>query len=178
MLTQEKLSNIKLAIFDVDGVLTDGKLYYSEHSELIKVFNVKDGVAFKLLPVHGVEVAVISAKTSKPLITRLKDLNVSHAYLGIKDKLTQVTALCAQLKLNMDQVAYVGDDMVDYAVLERVGVSFMPADGYHLLESICDKKLNSKGGDGVAREVCDLILSSKGGLLDFYQIAKKDGFTK
>jgi len=176
MQLQEKLKNVKLAIFDVDGVLTDGKLYYGENSEVIKVFNVKDGVAFKLLPVHGVEVAIISAKSSNPLKARLKDLNIIHAYLGVKDKLAQVQSLCAELSLSFDQVVYVGDDMVDYSVLELIGVSFMPADGYHLLESVCDKKLISRGGDGVVREVCDLILSSKGNLLDFYKLAKKDEF--
>ena len=176
MQLEEKLKNAKLAIFDVDGVLTDGKLYYGENAEVLKVFNVKDGVAFKLLPAHDVEVAVISAKSSAPLKKRLNDLNITHAYLGIKDKLTQVKSLCEQLNVSLDQVVYVGDDMVDYAVLECVGIAFMPADGYHLLEAVCDKKLISKGGEGVAREVCDLILSSKGNLLDFYQIAKKDGF--
>ncbi|BCE01930.1 KdsC family phosphatase [Marinicellulosiphila megalodicopiae] len=178
MQLEEKLKKIKMVIFDVDGVLTDGRLYYSKDQELLKVFNVKDGVAFKLLPTHSIYVGIISAKESKPLKSRIDDLGVEYAFLGVKDKLSVVETLCQQLGLSFDDIAYVGDDMVDFPVLEKVGVSFMPSDGYHLLESICDIKLNAKGGMGVAREVCDLLLASRGDLMSFYHQAKQDSFNR
>ena len=176
MSIEKKLQIIQWVITDVDGVLTDGKLHYAANGEQIKSFNVKDGVAFKLLPQYGINVAVVSAKSSPMLRCRLQELGVQHAGLGIKDKLSFIEQLAIEQNCSLDQILYVGDDMVDYPVLAKVGIAAMPADGYHLLQSVCAIQTNAVGGGGVLRELADMVLSARGSLLDFYKIACDDQF--
>ena len=178
MSLKEKLQKIKLVVCDVDGVMTDGRLYYNADGERLKVFNVKDGVAFKLLPKQGVQVAVVSAKSSQMLNTRLQELGVSLIGLGVNDKLTYIKQLIEPLNITLQEVAYIGDDMVDYPVLQQVGVAMTPADGYHLLKPICHIVTDALGGHGVIREACDRILAARGDLLGFYGIALHDKFSQ
>ncbi|WP_417505490.1 KdsC family phosphatase [Marinomonas gallaica] len=174
----KKLPFLKLAIFDVDGVLTDGGLYFDGNGEMIKRFNVKDGVALKLLPQWGVDVAVITAKDSAPLRKRMSDLCIKHVYYGCHDKAAAFDDLMETLKLEPEQVAYVGDDVIDLQVMPKIGVSLCPNDAHILLQRHCDICLRKAGGQGVAREVADLILATRMELEAAYELAKRPEFEK
>lgn len=173
-----KLQSLKLVVFDVDGVLTDGRLLYGEQGESIKCFNVKDGVAMKLLPKWGIQVAVITAKDSAPLRLRMKDLKVDHFYPGCHNKAEAFDDLIARLNLDPKEAAYVGDDVIDLQVMPKVGVSLCPADAHVLLQRHCPIVLHKAAGEGVAREVADLILSTRMPLEEAYELAQKPEFEK
>lgn len=158
---KERAQHIALVVFDVDGVLTDGTLVYGANGEEVKHFNVKDGVALKLLQTYDVHVAIISAKDSAPLKKRISDLGIEHAYTGCKDKLSALTELNNKLGIDFDQVAYCGDDVIDLKVMQKVGLSIAPADAYDMVKKYAHVTTAALGGKGVAREVCDTILSSK-----------------
>jgi 3-deoxy-D-manno-octulosonate 8-phosphate phosphatase (KDO 8-P phosphatase) len=164
-----KAKKIKLVIFDVDGVLTDGMLSYGANGELFKQFNVKDGVGIKLLQQCGILVAVITAKDSSPLRLRMKDLSVEHFYPGCHDKLVAFAQLLTKLSFSCEQVAYVGDDVIDLAVMERVGLSIAVQDAHNFVKKQADYITTSKGGQGVAREVADLILGAQFDLEQLYR---------
>ncbi|EAT10787.1 HAD-IIIA family hydrolase [Bermanella marisrubri] len=165
---KQKAQQIKLVIFDVDGVLTDGGLYYGAEGEAFKRFNVKDGVGLKLLQQTGFSVAIISAKDSAPLKKRIKDLQIVHAVLGCKDKLEAATGLAEKLGITMDEVAFCGDDMVDLKVMAKAGLSIAPKDAYHMVADVADWTTESLGGQGVAREVADVLIAVNGSLKEAY----------
>lgn len=177
-LLMKKLPFLKLVILDVDGVLTDGGLYYGADGEAVKRFNVKDGVALKLLPKWGVDVAVITAKDSAPLHKRMDDLGIKHFYYGCHDKAAAFDELMQTLKLEPEQVAYVGDDVIDLQVMPKVGISLCPADAHTLLLRHCDIILKRSAGQGVAREVADLVLATRMSLESAYELAKRPEFEK
>ncbi|WP_330221448.1 HAD-IIIA family hydrolase [Marinomonas phaeophyticola] len=172
------LQTLKLVVFDVDGVLTDGGLLYGEYGEQLKRFNVKDGVALKLLPKWGVEVAIITAKDSAPLRKRMQDLGIKHFYPGCHNKADAYKTLIETLNINRQNTAYVGDDVIDLQVMPLAGVSFCPADAHELVVRSCDITLNVNGGQGVAREVADRILACRMPLEHAYGLAIKPEFEK
>ncbi len=163
-----KARNIKLVVFDVDGVLTDGTLSYSAQGEEVKHFNVKDGVGIKLLNTYGIITAVISAKDSPPLHKRINDLAIPHFYPGCSDKWARLSELMTTLDINAEQVCYVGDDVIDLKVMKRIGLSITPADGFWLVKKHSDLITEAAGGKGVAREVADIVLGSRMPLEDAY----------
>lgn len=154
-------ADIKLVIFDIDGVLTDGTLYYGSEGELIKPFNAKDGVGFALLRKNGLAIAVITAKESAPLAKRMADLKVSHFFPGCHDKLAAYSLLKASLSITDSQVAYVGDDVLDLPVMKAVGLAIAPADAYPMVRQYAHTVTQAGGGQGVAREVADLLISAR-----------------
>ncbi|WP_108127679.1 KdsC family phosphatase [Saccharospirillum mangrovi] len=158
---QQRLAVTRLVAFDVDGVLTDGRLYYGPDGESLKVFHVRDGVGMKLLADQGIAVAVISAKDSPMLARRMQDLGVQHYFPGTKDKQACIQALCQALGIDAEQAVFVGDDMVDLVAMGWCGVGMAPADAYPIVQKQADLLLSSKGGEGVAREVADLILNAQ-----------------
>jgi 3-deoxy-D-manno-octulosonate 8-phosphate phosphatase (KDO 8-P phosphatase) len=164
---QQKLSALRLVAFDVDGVLTDGRLYYGAEGEVLKVFHVRDGVGMKLLADHNVAVAVISAKDSPMLARRMSDLGVQHYFPCTPDKQQCLLELCQRLGISEQQAAFVGDDMVDLKAMSACGLGMAPADAYEAVRDQADVVLRSRGGEGVAREVADLILIAQ----DQYQQA-------
>ncbi|ADZ92590.1 KdsC family phosphatase [Marinomonas mediterranea] len=172
----ERLQVLSLVIFDVDGVLTDGSLFYSGSGEEVKCFNVKDGVAMKLLPKWGVDVGVITAKDSAPLRKRMEDLGVKHFYPGCHDKAAAFKDLQSKLNIKSNNIAYVGDDVVDLQVMPLVGVSICPSDAHLVVARYCDVRLNVGGGKGAAREVADLVLASKMPLEKAYDLAMQPEF--
>lgn len=165
---KEKAEKIRLVVFDVDGVLTDGTLVYSSEGEEVKHFNVKDGVGIKLLSEFEVSVAIISAKESAPLKKRISDLGIKHSYLACKDKEAALKKLLQDLELDWDEVAFCGDDVIDLKAMKFVGLSICPNDAYFMVRDFCDYVTQVEGGKGVAREVCDVILSSKMDLEEAY----------
>lgn len=175
---KEKAREIKLVVFDVDGVLTDGTLSYSANGEEVKHFNVKDGVGIKLLNVYEVITAVISAKDSAPLRKRISDLGIPNFYPACKDKWEKLSTLMDTLGVAPSEVCYVGDDVIDLKVMKRIGLSITPADGFWLVKEHSDLITDAAGGKGVAREVADIVLGSRMPLEEAYIKAMLPEFEK
>lgn len=174
----DRLRGIRLVAFDVDGVLTDGRLYYGPDGESQKVFHVRDGVGLKVLPDVGIEVAVVSAKDSPALRTRLSELGVKHAFFGCHNKLQRLQKLAGELELAPNEIAFVGDDLVDLEVMAWCGLGLAPADAYSLVLERADQVLTVKGGQGVARCVADLVLKAQGLYEQAYTLAADAHFER
>lgn len=157
---KSRLSQVKLLALDVDGVLTDGGLYYTERGEELKKFNVKDGLGIKLLMRAGIEVAIISANSSAATTYRAKKLGMEHCYIGIEDKLPVLNDLCDRLNISLAEVAYVGDDITDIPILKSIGCPITVADAIaENLEHVI-YVTQMAGGRGAIREVSSLILQA------------------
>jgi 3-deoxy-D-manno-octulosonate 8-phosphate phosphatase (KDO 8-P phosphatase) len=160
---------MKAAIFDVDGVLTDGRLYISETGETVKVFSALDGHGLKLLRQGGIEPLVITGRDSPSVRRRVADLGLVHAVYGAHDKLAAATALLARLQLAWTDVAAIGDDWPDLPLLARAGFACAPANAHAEVRALADHVTMAVGGHGAAREFCDLLLIAAGryaGLLE------------
>lgn len=160
----ERAAKIKLAIFDVDGVLTDGRLYFDEHGGEFKSFHSRDGLGINLLRQTGVEVAVISGRVSKSVNHRMQSLGIERVFQGQKNKLLAYDSLREELGLLPDQVAHVGDDLIDLPLLRRVGLAVAVADAHPAILPFAHWRTEKPGGAGAAREVCDLIMRAQGAL--------------
>jgi len=156
-----KAANIKLALFDVDGVLTDGKLHYGPDGEQIKVFHALDGHGLKMLQLAGIDVGVISARKSVALQTRLNDLGIKHCHLGINDKRAVFHDLLKTLDLNGDDCAFAGDDVIDLPVMNECGLKFSVENGHFIVKDIADWIAPLTGGNGAVRAICDVLLYSQ-----------------
>jgi len=159
-------AGIGLLICDVDGVLSDGLIYQGNQGEELKAFNVRDGYGIRCLLTAGIEVAIITGRSAKLVEDRCKTLGISHLYQGQSDKLLAFESLLGKLSLTADQVAYIGDDLIDWPVMARVGLSVAVADAHPLLLPRADYVTRIAGGRGAVREVCDLVLLAQGKLED------------
>ena len=160
----EKAKNIRIVIFDVDGVLTDGTLYFTDSGEEIKAFNSRDGHGMKMLKASGVELAIITARESRSVKLRAENLNITLLYQGEKNKLKVFESLVTKLKLDMSSCAYVGDDLIDLPVMTRCGLSICVPNTPALVKKHTHYVTNSGGSHGAVREVCELIMLSQGTL--------------
>ncbi len=165
-LNTKQRKNIHLLICDVDGVLTDGTLSYTAQGEEIKHFNAKDGLGLRLLMHHGVEVAIITARDSKPLARRIKDLGIKHFYPGQDPKILALQTLLKTLELTPEQVAYIGDDILDLPVMRQVGLAITVADGHACVKQEADAITHLGGGRGAVREVTDALIDARQPLAD------------
>lgn len=156
---------IRLVLFDVDGVLTDGRIYLDDNGAEIKAFHTHDGHGIRLLLHYGFEVGVITGRTSKSLEHRMKDLGVKHVYQGCKDKFLAFQELLSGLKLDERQAAYVGDDIFDLQIMTRCGLAVAVANANAHIKQHAHCETINTGGRGAAREVCELVLDAQG-LLD------------
>jgi len=161
-LVQDKAKIIKLAMFDVDGVLTDGRLRYRSDGEQVKVFNALDGHGLKMLQLAGIEVGVISARDSGALQTRMRDLGIKHCHLGVSDKEAIFKNLLDALQLTAKQCAFTGDDVVDLPVMNACGLKFSVQNGHFIVKDIADWVTPMAGGAGAVRAICDVLLYSQG----------------
>lgn len=159
-----RAARIELVIFDVDGVLTDGRLYLGNDGNEYKAFHIRDGHGIKMLLDAGVEVAIISGRRAASVEQRMADLGVRYAYLGVQDKLSVFDGLRAQLGLTAEQVAYVGDDLIDLPVMSRVGLAIAVQDADSFVKRHAHWQTPSCGGRGAARDVCELLLEARGQL--------------
>ena len=157
----EKAKLIRLVVFDVDGVLTDGKLIFDESGREYKCFNTKDGHGIKMLLKSGVETAIISGRQSAAVAIRMAELGVEHVFQGREDKRSTFDELCASLSFRTEQVAYVGDDLPDLPLFNRVGLSIAVADAHQAVRQHADWCTSLAGGSGAAREVCDLVMAAQ-----------------
>jgi 3-deoxy-D-manno-octulosonate 8-phosphate phosphatase (KDO 8-P phosphatase) len=153
---------IRVAFFDVDGVLTDGGLYFSEHGETLKRFNTLDGHGLKLLQRAGITPAVITGRDSKPLRVRLAALGITHAHYGTEDKRPAAEQILQSLGLGWHQAAAMGDDWPDLAVMTRCRFACAPANAHAEAKAAAHHVTQRAGGAGAAREFCDLLLVASG----------------
>lgn len=160
----DKAKQIKLVIFDVDGVLTDGSLFFGDDGMEYKAFYSRDGLGMKLLQKTGVDIAVITARNSQVVNHRMHNLDIRHVYQGKLDKLTSYLELIAKLELPAEHTAYVGDDVVDLPVLHRAGLAIAVADAHPLVKQHAHWITAHPGGRGAARDVCELIMQAQGTL--------------
>ena len=157
-----RAAKIRLAVFDVDGTLTDGRLWYGEDGRETKVFHVHDGLGLKLLQSHGVQVALITARISHPVALRAEELNIAHVYQGQRDKLACFRELLAALGLEAEQAAFIGDDLPDLPPMRQAGLAVAVANAHPWVAEQAHWRTSQTGGLGAAREVCDLILLAQG----------------
>lgn len=157
-----KIAGVKLVIFDVDGVLTDGAIIYNDQGVETKAFNVKDGHGIKLLERAGVQTAIITARESRLVDYRAADLGIKLVFQGAKDKLKVFNGLLERLGLCAAETAYMGDDIIDLPVMSRAGFSATVSDAVDEVKERADYTASRPGGRGAVREVCDLILKAQG----------------
>jgi len=151
-----------LMAFDVDGVMTDGRLYYTAEGEKTKVFNSQDGHGLKQLARSGVTLAIITGRKSPMVAKRAADLGIEHVIQGREDKGAALAELAAQLGLTASQCGYMGDDEPDVSALRWAGLAFSVADGHHSAQQAAAHVTQRSGGQGAVREVCDCLLVARG----------------
>jgi 3-deoxy-D-manno-octulosonate 8-phosphate phosphatase (KDO 8-P phosphatase) len=157
---QQRAAHIKLVCFDVDGTLTDGRLWFDAQGHDSKAFHAADGQGLKLLQSVGIEVAWITARESQSAKARAIDLGIQHVFTAAKDKLAVMNTLCAQLNITHAQVAYFGDDLPDLPALRAVGFAAIPANAHAWLLPYAHWQSTLHGGEGAARELCDFLLEA------------------
>ena len=158
----EKAKKIKLVIFDVDGVMTDGTLYFREAEEVLLGFYIQDGLGLQLLQKSGVTVAIITGRKGQVVPRRAANLGIQHLYTGCADKYAAYTELKEKLDVTDEHVAYVGDDWIDLPVMKHVGLKIAVPNAVEEVKAIADWQTPRAGGQGAARDVCDMILKAQG----------------
>ncbi len=158
----EKAKRLKLLILDVDGVLTDGKLFFDNEGNEYKAFHARDGHGIKLLRQTGVEVAVISGRKSNSVALRMKNLGIEHVYQGHENKIAAFHEIIQKMAILPEQAAHVGDDLLDLPVMIRVGLAIAVNDANFAVKQRADWCTALPGGCGAVREVCDLIMQAQG----------------
>lgn len=157
-----KAREVKLLLLDVDGVLTDGNLIFSDNPIESKAFNTQDGFGIRLLQEAGIDVGVITARKSSAVSRRAENLKMRYVYQGESDKLTAYNAILKDSGFKPVEIAYMGDDWLDLILLKRVGFAVAPANGVAEVKEIAHYTTAQSGGNGAVRELCDLILRAKG----------------
>ncbi len=158
----ERAKNIKVVIFDVDGVLTDGSLFIGDDGQEYKAFNSRDGHGMKMLQKTGVEIAIITGRTSEVVKHRIKDLGIKIVYQGQHDKTLAFTDLLKTRQLSPAECAYVGDDVVDLPVMSQVGLAIAVQDAHPMVKKHAHWLTPSNGGRGAGRDVCEMIMEANG----------------
>jgi len=159
---RERMARIKLVLFDVDGVLTDGRIYIDNNGVESKAFDVKDGHGLKMLQRAGFRVGLITGRQSRIVEHRARELGIVLIFQGVKEKLPVFEKIAAEMKLKDDEIAYMGDDLVDLPVLRRVGISATVADACEEIKPEVDFVSRRRGGRGAVREFCELLLKESG----------------
>jgi 3-deoxy-D-manno-octulosonate 8-phosphate phosphatase (KDO 8-P phosphatase) len=157
-----RAARVRLMIFDVDGILTDGSLHYGAQGELIKTFNVLDGHGIKLLQQSGVATAIISARQSEIVARRAADLGILHLFQGAHDKRAAFEQLLARAGVSADACGFVGDDVIDLPILMRVAFAASVPNAHPEVRKRVHYVTQARGGSGAARELCDFILQAQG----------------
>jgi 3-deoxy-D-manno-octulosonate 8-phosphate phosphatase (KDO 8-P phosphatase) len=165
---RQRAARIRLACFDVDGVLTDGRLTFDDTGRESKSFDSQDGLGLKQLASFGIEVALITARSSPIVARRGVELGLAHVYQGETDKLARVDALRATYGLGYDQVAFTGDDVPELSCMRKVGLAVAVANAHPWILALAHWRTRLPGGHGAAREVCDLLLAAQGHAAAFH----------
>jgi 3-deoxy-D-manno-octulosonate 8-phosphate phosphatase (KDO 8-P phosphatase) len=159
-----RAARVRCAAFDVDGVLTDGRLLLGPTGEEFKVFHVRDGQGLVMLREHGIHLAIITGRASPVVALRMAELGIRHVHQGCRDKLAIFTELLAECKLSPQDAAYMGDDLPDLPTLRAAGLAVTVADAHPALAQHCHFRTRLPGGRGAVRELCDLLLYAQGAL--------------
>jgi 3-deoxy-D-manno-octulosonate 8-phosphate phosphatase (KDO 8-P phosphatase) len=158
----QRAARVKVMIFDVDGVMTDGSLTYDANGEATKTFYVLDGLGIQLLQRTGVQTAIISARQSPIVVTRAKDLGINHVYQGIHDKRVAFAKLLEATGATVEQCGYIGDDVIDLPLLSKVGFAVTVPTGHPEVQHRAHYVTRAPGGRGAVREVCDMVMRAQG----------------
>lgn len=156
-----QLAHIQLLVLDVDGVLTNGKVCLLPNGEEIKFFHIHDGYGLQQLQKAGIIIAIITGRVSAATTARMSELSIQHVFQGSTDKLNVLNRLCEELNISLQHVAYVGDDIPDYAAMCACGIKLSVANAVPDIKRIADYCTRLKGGKGAVREICDLLLAAK-----------------
>jgi 3-deoxy-D-manno-octulosonate 8-phosphate phosphatase (KDO 8-P phosphatase) len=172
---KEKLKGIKLLILDVDGVMTDGRIIMDNDGRETKNFDVRDGHGLKILQRYGIKVAILTGRQSKVVEHRSKDLDIKDVYQKVFNKKDVFEKIIRKHKISADEAAFIGDDIIDIPVLNRVGFSVAVADAADVVKKSVDYVARNSGGRGAVREICEMILKAQG---KWPEIAAKYEFTE
>lgn len=164
------LNKIKLFAMDVDGTLTDGNIYMGNNGEMLKAFNVKDGLGIKLLKDYGIVPAIITGRNSQIVENRCLELGLTEFHQGVKNKAAKLTELMEKYNLSKEQVAYIGDDMNDLSAIKTAGITFAPADCAESLKPFIDIILTKPAGQAPVREAVDMILRDRYDFSEFLDL--------
>ena len=157
----KKYSKIKLVLTDVDGVLTDGCMYYSSKGEELKKFHTRDGMAVELLLQKNIKTIIVTREKSKIVISRAKKIKIFKVYSNIKQKEVILNQICTKFNVTPGEILFIGDDVNDEKIIKLVGLSAAPSDAIHAIKNIANIITHASGGKGVLREVADMILLSQ-----------------
>lgn len=155
---KEKIQNIKLFVMDVDGTLTNGKVFYSKNGEELKIFSIRDGMGIELLKRGGIEIGIITSENSAIVSARAAKLKIQNTILGSRNKKNDLIDLLNSLSIDKSETAYIGDDVNDLDVMKFVGLSACPSDSNRNVIEIADYICSKPGGEGAVREFAELIL--------------------
>ena len=163
-----RASRIKLIAFDIDGVMTDGGLHYTDDGHELKTFNVQDGLGLKLLQRAGLELAIVTGRNSGVVAARAADLGITHVFQGVGDKRATVEALLVRLGLHWPDCAFMGDDLIDLPVMMQCGLAIAPANARSVVRERAHAVTDSAGGHGAVREAAEFILDAQGKLENLF----------
>ena len=158
----KKLKHTQLLLLDVDGVLTDGSIIYNDEGSETKIFNARDGFGLKLVMSVGIEVGLVTGRSSKALRHRCANLGIDHLFDGVGDKAKMLEKIVAQTGIGPEHAAFVGDDLPDLPLMKRVGLSIAVADAHEIVRQKADWTTQAPGGHGSVREVCEALLTAQG----------------
>ena len=164
--SRQRARRLKLMAFDVDGVLSDGSLFYTDEGIEIKAFSSLDGLGMNMLQKAGITVAIITGRKARCVELRMQHLGIEHLYQGISNKLETLHLLLEKLGLSAEEAGYMGDDVIDIRTMVACGFSATPADSHHLAQRHAQLVSGKSGGKGAVREVCEFILDAQGKLDD------------
>lgn len=165
----DKAKAVRLLVTDVDGVLTDGSLYFGNSGEEIKAFSILDGLGIKLLRDTGIDTAIITGRVSDLVARRAKELKITTIYQGREDKLTALQELCRDLELPLSAIAYIGDDLPDLAAIRAAGLGITVANAHTFVAQHADWQTTAAGGKGAVREACELIMKAQDTLVETWE---------
>lgn len=158
---QERLRRLRLMVFDVDGVLTDGRLWYNEHGEALKAFNALDGYGLRILDESGIHVALITGRQGPIVARRAAELGIAEVHQGVRNKVEVLNELAQRLNIELSEIGYMGDDVIDITAMQRVGFAASVPNAPSYIQHLSHWVSTKTGGLGAARECCDLILASQ-----------------
>ena len=155
-----KFRNIRLLAMDIDGVLTDGGVYILESGQEFRRFDIKDGLGIKQVMEKGIQVVWISAGVCKAARHRAQRLGITEVHLGVTDKASFLEQICQEKEISLDNVAYIGDDLTDLAVMQKVGMACAPADAVDGMKRVASYVTRAPAGQGAVREICDFLIAN------------------
>ncbi|HRE16866.1 MAG TPA: HAD-IIIA family hydrolase [Rhodocyclaceae bacterium] len=161
---KSRAARIRLMAFDIDGVMTDGGLYYTDEGHELKRFNVQDGFALKLAQRAGIELAIITGRTSGVVAARAADLGITHVFQGVSNKRETLGALLEQLDIHWPEASFMGDDLIDLPAMQQCGLAIAPANGHALVKARAHAVTDARGGHGAVREAIEFVLNAQGRL--------------